>query len=246
MQLRFEPTALALLALGAALPALAAGLTVQAEAAPHARFAAPREPLVLTRTVWRTLHDGQQIVVRRSYLLAFEQDSDGFTVTGQQIASEVSAPAALDAIARLERGRTDVSAFPLRLDAAGMIRLGIAPNGSPARLDGENAARALIAGANLSPAELREGETFLAALAAKGGAVPWPLDLFNPREASRTDRREITLPDGSTGLLTVTLRADLSAPGGTPSRVSREVVSELGGTRRVSREEWTFAPRVGP
>jgi hypothetical protein len=246
MQLRFERTALALLALGVALPSLAVGLTVQAEAAPQSRFVAPRESLVLTRTVWRTLHDGQQIVVRRSYLLSFEQDSEGFTVTGQQLASEVSAPAALEAIARLERGRTDTAAFPLRLDAKGMIRPGDAPNGSPLRLDGENAARALIAGSTLSPADRREGETFLAALAAKGGAVPWPLDLFNPREASRTDRRELALPDGSIGTLTVRLSAETAVSGGVPAKVSREVVSELGGTRRVSREEWTFAPRVGP
>jgi hypothetical protein len=246
MQLRFERATLALLALGAAVPMLEIGLTAQVQAATQAQFAPPREPLVLTRTVWRTLHDGQQIVVRRSYLLAFAPEDGGFRVSGQQIASEVEAPPALAAVARLERDRSDTSAFPLRLDAAGMILLAGAPHDSPARLDGENAARALIAGSTLSPANRREGETFLAAIAAKGGAVPWPVDLFNPREQSRIDRREVALPDGSTGTITMSFSAESAMTGGIPAKVSREVVSELGGTRRVSREEWTFAARVGP
>jgi hypothetical protein len=246
MQLRIEPAALALLALGVALPAFSIVQSAQAEAAASARFAAPHEPVVLTRTVWRTLRDGQQIVVRRSYLLGFAVDGDGFMVTGQQLDTEVEAPPALAALARLEQGRVDTAAFPLRLDAAGMIRSGSAPTGGQARLDGASAARALIAGASLPPADQREGEAFIAAIAAQGGAVPWPLDLFNPRAANHTDRREIALPDGATGTLTVTLAAESQRFDGLPTKVSREVVSELGETRRVSREEWTFAPRTGP
>lgn len=246
MQRRIESAALALLALGAALPGLTVGLNQPAKAAARAQFAAPREPLVLTRTVWRNLHDGQQIMVRRSYFLAFTAEDGGFVVTGEQIASDVEAPPALDAIARLERSRIDRAAFPLRLDAEGLIRLGGAPSPSPGRSDGENAARALIAGHSLSLADQREGETFLADVVAKGGAVPWPLDLFSPREASWSNRRELTLPDGSTGTLTMTFTAESERIAGLPTKVSREVVSEFGGTRRVSREEWTFARRVGP
>ena len=245
MQPRIKSAVLAVLALGAALPALALGLTAQVEAAPSATFAAPREPLVLTRTVWRTLHDGQQIVTRRSFLQTFASDEDGFLVTGQQIAVEVEVPPALEPIARLERSRVETGAFPLHLDSAGMIRSS-SPAGSSARPDGEAAGRALLAGSSLAAADQREAETLLASLAIKGGAVPWPLDLFNPREPSRIDRREVTLPDGSSGLLTVTLSVEPSRIGGLPAKVSREILSDLGGTRRVSREEWTFAPRTGP
>jgi hypothetical protein len=246
MQRRIESTAIALLMLSAALPAVAVGMAAPAEALSPATFVAPREPLVLTRTVWRTLHDGQQIMVRRSYLLDFTRDAGGFVVTGQQLSSEVEAPAAIDAIARIERNRTDLTAFPLRLDASGMIRTGTAPAGSSAYLDGGSAARALMAGAKLSPIDQRAGEAFLADIAARGGVVPWPSDLFNPRAPSRTDQREVALPDGSMGKLTMTLSAEAAQAGGLPSKVSREVVSEVGGTRRVSREEWTFAPRTGP
>lgn len=245
MQRRIESTAIALFVLGAALPAIAAGMAAQAEALSPATFVAPREPLVLTRTVWRTLHDGQQIIVRRSYLLAFTRDAGGFVVTGRQLTSEVEAPTAIDAIARIERNRTDLMAFPLRLDILGMIRTGIQPAGASAYLEGSNAARALMAGAKLSPVDQRTGEAFLADIAARGGAVPWPTDLFNPRAPSRTDQREVTLPDGSMGKLTMTLSAELAQGGGLPSKVSREVVSEFNGTRRVSREEWAFASRGG-
>lgn len=224
----------------------AAGLPAQAEAESSVRFAPPREPLVITRTVWRTLHDGKQIVARRSYLVEFVPIEGGFTVAGSQIASTIEAPPALAAIARLEQARTDSEAFPLQLDPDGLIRLGLAPAGGAARLQGRDAARALIAGASLAPTDQREAEAFLVDVAAKGGAVPWPVDLFNPRENGRTERRTVALPDGETGTLTITLTAESRRADGLPRKVSREVVSELDGTRRVSREEWTFAARVGP
>lgn len=237
---------LTLLALGAAMSTLVDSQLVAApELAAPARFVPPANPLIVTRTVWRELGDGSQIVVRRSYLIAFTTSGEGFVVTGTQIGCEVQAPPAVAAIAKLERERIDTGAFPLRLSAEGMIRLGSAPAGGPLHQQGREAAGALLAGAALADKDQREGEAFLASVAGSG-AIPWPVDLFNPREAQRTDQRDVTLPDGTLGRLTIRFAADQRGANGLPGKFSREVASELGGTRRVSREEWSFAERSGP
>ncbi len=246
MQPGISRATLAVLALSAAFSPLAIALTAPAEASPAAAFIAPQRPLVLTRTLWRSLKDDQQIVVRRSYLIAFNPAEGGFVVTGTQLTSEVEAPPAVETIARLERSRVDSSSFPLRLDSAGMIRFAVLSSSGVPRLDGENAARALIAGASLPEAERKAADAYLARLAAQGGTVPWPQDLFNPSKPRSVVQRDVALPDGSIGTVTITLSADSQRVAGLPKRVSREVVSEHGGTRRVSREEWSLAELSGP
>lgn len=238
---------LSLLAVGAALPALAEAQQISpTETSAVIRFAPPDDPVVVTRTVWRNLRDGKQIVVHRSYLIEFSANGDGYLVSGRQIASDVEAPPALEPLARLERSRADSHAFPLYLDITGRIRLGPAPAGDATRLSGHDAARALIAGAHLSPADEREARTALASLTTQESAVPWPLDLFNPRQSSQTDRRTVALADGSIGTLTVTVQAETRRADGLPHKVTRDVISDLGSSRSVSREEWTFTTPIGP
>ncbi len=238
--------AFALLAMGVAIPALAAGDTgFDNAAAAKAPFHPPSTPLIITRTVWRNLHDGKQIVVRRSYLVSISPAGEGFLVQGRQIGSSVDAPPQLEPLARLERARVDNTTLPISLDAGGIMRLGPPPP-SPDLAEGGLTARRIIAQTGLNAKESSETEAFLTGLAAKGASVPWPVDLFNPREPQRRDRQILALPDGTTGTVTSIVTAGPRRADGLPAKVWREVVSELGGTVRISREEWTFSESTGP
>lgn len=232
-------------ALGAALVALAVPASIAAAPAAEAQspaFRAPRGPLVLTREVRRTLADGQQLVVRRRYLVNIEPAGGGFTVTGDLAGVEVEAPAAMADLAAVERQRPDLGLFPLQLDAAGLIV------GRPAPAENVDAARArtamtaYLARTDLTPAERSAAQTMAAKLQAQGQAAgnAWPADLFRPAPGKRSEDRELTLPDGRSGHVTVTVEASDSADG-LLAAMERRVVTRLDGTERLSLEKWTLA-----
>ena len=59
----------------------------------------------------------------------------------------------------------------------------------------------------------------------------------------------IRLPDGSDGSVLVLLDSEAAPALATMGRARRTVVTQVAGTRRVAREEWTLgpiAPRVKP
>ncbi len=91
--------------------------------APAVHFAPPSDPIMLTRTVWRSLYDGKEIVSRRRYAIQFVPHGDGFAVTGTLVESTIDAPPALAALAEMERRRADATLFPMRLDANGQMVL---------------------------------------------------------------------------------------------------------------------------
>jgi len=229
----------------ASLVALAVpGIGVRADPVDSSAFAPLGEPLLVTRTVVRTLHDGKEIVARRSYLVSFAPDGDAFTVNGRLVASEITAPPALQAIAELERARPDSGTFPIALDRSGLARAGSVPaSPSSANADAARAARALVAGADVAIADKREADAFIAEAAARGSAIPWPAELFSPAAADRHDRRSVALANDENGTVEVTHRITARLPNGAPAGFIREVVTEIGATRRVSREEWTILPR---
>lgn len=233
---------------GAALliPALPAGPAGAASAETAARFAPPTQPLVLTRTLWRGLRDGQEVVVRRRYAVQFVASPAGYLLTGQQIDATVDAPPTLAPIAAVERGRIDHATFPIRLDAAGRI-LASQP---PAAANGADnaaavaAARAVLRQSNLSATARRDAERQIDRLAASaragGGAGDWPHDLFSPLARDWSEHRTIALPGGGSGEVTVTVRFVRAAAASLPSAVERTVTTVLDGTTRISREVWTI------
>lgn len=95
---------------------------LRADTVDSSTFSPPGEPLLVTRTVIRTLHDGKEIVARRSYLVTIEKDGDAYSVIGKLVASEITAPPALHALAELERARPDTGTFPIQLDRSGQAR----------------------------------------------------------------------------------------------------------------------------
>lgn len=235
----------AVLLAGAAalLPIL--GASALADVAPQiqARFAPPSTPLVLTRTLYRDLADGKQVVVTRRYAIRFTAQGDGYRVDGTLIDATVDAPPFLSRLADLERQRPDSGVFPAMLDGRGMIRSGGAGKLDPrTRQQALDRAQTMIAGAPAPAGARRETSALLGQVAGSSGGSSWPVFLFNPGPAERVERRQMALPDGGQGEVEVRIRADGLQPGGLPQRLERVVVTRLAGTERTSREVWTIAP----
>jgi hypothetical protein len=127
--------------------AVQAGLLVAAVAligaggAPAAEFAPPVDkPMLLSRTLVRELGGGATIVATRRYRVVFHRTEAGWRIDGALVASEIDAPAALSALAAIERGRPDDGLFPILLDPAGRI-VPKAPSGGQGREAVERASR---------------------------------------------------------------------------------------------------------
>ena len=233
-----------LLAGVAALAPAVAGMT-QATATvqpAHAAFAPPTTPMIMTRTLVRTLADGKQVIVTRRFAIRFTPEGDGYRLDGQQIGAEVVAPAALAGLAEIERKRVDRGLFPARLDARGMIRAG-----EPVRDPGTHGAalaqgQQIIAAAAISPAAKRDRSMVLGQVASSTSGSAWPVFLFNPGSQERVERRKLALSGGGEGEVEVRIIVQGLMACGLPLAVERIVTTRLDGTSRVTREVWTFAP----
>ncbi len=209
-------------------------------------FVPPGQPMVLTRTLERALADGKRIVTRRSWELSFRRTADGYVVDGALLDSQVEAPPALAALAQIERTRSDGTLFPLLLDASGMIQPPApAANTVPVVAARESAAR-IITAASMAPAERGQAQSLLAAVAAAAlhTASSWPTDLFVPRQVHREDRREIATATGESGSIAVVTEMRVGAAGALLEHASRQVVTQVGGDRRTSEEQWALVPRA--
>ncbi len=196
-------------------------------------------PLLVTRTATRTLRDGKEIVTRRTYRVTFRRDGAGYVAEGVQTNSEIEAPPVLASLARIERDRPDNAIFPAQLDANGLIVEAATTEPGPELAAGIAAARKLVAPVRLSGPDRATANAVLDA-AAKGHPAPWPADLFSASAADQTMQRGIALPSGAPGLVTVTQRIPARRSDGTPARYVREVVTEIDGSSRPNREEWSI------
>ena len=209
------------------------------------RFAPPSEPMVLTRTLVRTLRDGKEIVVRRSYAVRFTANGDGYLLEGHQIEASVDAPAKLASLADIERSRIDEDMFPIRLDAAGQIAAPQHKPGlkSPAHDAAVRQSHRLVDQSKLSPALKQEAHQQVTQLgAASADGEDWPADLFSPLATDRTQRQRFALPDGGVDEVEVSIRIVGKADSGIPARVERTVTTVISGDSRISREVWTLGP----
>lgn len=232
-----------LLAGAAALLPLAA---VQASAdrlteSPAPRFSPTSAPLILTRTLYRSLADGKQVVVTRRFAIHITPVGNGFQVDGEQIDAAVDAPPALRGLADLERKRVETGLFPVRLDERGMVREGSPAPDPTARTAAARSARALI---QKAPTAAHDGErrAALGQVVAAYRDSPWPTFLFNPGSALRRETRKVALPDGSEGEVEVRVEVHGLMDCGLPQALERVITTRLGGTSRESREVWSIAP----
>lgn len=241
-------------ALHAALLLGTMSVAVPAPAQPPASvghvFAPPEgEPMVLTRILRRELIDGKAIVATRRYRVSFTRSVTGWTIDGALIASEIEAPPGLAALAAIERQRPDDALFPIRLDAAGVIQ----PRDGTATPDGPAWRAALdtaikLASARVIPANDGPALNLLVqqmqAVAGAATLSRWPTTLFLPEQGVSREERRFALSEGTEGLIVAELEC-LPAEGlETMGRAERRVVTEVAGTRRVTRELWSLE-RIG-
>lgn len=232
----------ALAALSIAAPAdIAHAATVAPRPDPDA-FLPPHGPLLLTRELRKALADGQEVILRRRYAIRFVQQADGYRVEGELVGADVQAPPELGQLADVERARGDEGLFPLLLDRRGMIvgQRGADDEASTARTLAE--AKAFLAKSELSETDRAAALAMVTRLQeqARAAGGNWPADLFRPVGGRREESRELPLPDGSAGRVTVSIMAS-DLPGGMLDRLQRRVITELNGTSRLSTETWTLA-----
>lgn len=201
-------------------------------------------PMLLTRTLRRELSDGKAIVATRRYRLSFIRSSDGWTIDGTLVASEIDAPPALAALATIERQRPDEGLFPMRLDERGLIkpRDRTAPPDNPSWRTAIDLATKRVS-TQIAPADDAARGLLAQQMQTVAGAATlslWPTTLFLPdTDASREERR-FALPEGGEGLI-VTESQRLPADGvDTMGQAERTVVTEVAGSRRVTREQWSL------
>lgn len=209
---------------------------------PQAQFAPPFEQLILSRTVIRELSDGKEIKVTRRYAVRFAQDESGFRLDGKLVDVSVDAPPLLGSLAEIERRRDDSGMFPVRIDSNGTILAG--QGGSPIEPGArdEMAARAtsVLAGTGMPKDNLQLGTRFISQTLQAPPRSPWPVDLLRTPPGEHRQSRTVALAGGAEGRIEVVTRVDALLPCGLPRSIERTVVTLLAGTKRVSREIWTF------
>jgi len=231
------------LAAGAALLPLALAAGAHPSSA-GAAFAPPGGPMLYTRRLERVFPDGARFIVARSFEVRFERWGEGFRVEGRQVGVEVEAPEALAAFAQLEREREERGLFPLLLDASGAIAEG---TGAPfaTRLDAAvRESLAQIEARAQDAAARAELVRFVQAFHQSAGRLvtELPPDLFAPPPQPRVESREVALPGGDSGEVTVTFTAARDPATGLMREALREVVTALQGDRRRTLETWHLAP----
>jgi hypothetical protein len=233
-------SAILLAGVAAMLPAAVLSEPV-ANAEAQQNFSAPDQPVILTRTLRRAMPDGKELVTRRSYSVRFTRENGGYLVEGELVSSEVDAPPALRAIAELERNRPEKNLFPIRLDSLGRMLPSAPRAAAPGSAQGQSLVRSGLESSRLSAEEKAQAAAFVQTLLDQGGAMTsWPADLFNPKPGSRKETRQIAIPGGGSGQVTVSTNAHLAENGRLLDRVDRVVVTELGETRRTVSESWTL------
>jgi hypothetical protein len=208
-------------------------------------IAPPAEPMTFTRRLERALPGGNKLVVARGFAIRFAAAAAGWTLTGEQVGVTVDAPARIAALAALERQRIETGLFPIALDRAGMIVGG--PVARPVEELEQAVAivRRQIEAAGFAADERKEFETFVSAVHDTGARMTseFPGDLFAPREGAVHAERELALPGGGAGTIEVSFTATTDPATGLMREARREIVTTIADDRRLTREDWTLAPR---
>lgn len=201
-------------------------------------FAPPQAQLLLTRILHRPLPGGKAIVTRRSYTVRIVRDGAGYRVDGTLVEARVDAPPALAALAEIERQRPDIGLFPILLDASGMIIGGGGPL-SEGSLDRAAAIAVEAIGSSGLPAiDMLQAQAFVRQLPGRAPRSQWPADIFHPVPGKRSESRQIALPGGNQGNVTIEIETQGPAQGGQLASLERVVTTDLAGDTRMTREQW--------
>jgi hypothetical protein len=216
-----------------------------ANAAEATKFVPPSGKLLLTRILQRSLHDGKEVVTRRTYEVQIVREGTGYRVDGKLIDVQVEAPPLLAALADIERRRVDVGMFPILLDAQGMIVGGdsVQDDGSLDRAATVTTGR--IANSGLPAVEMPQAQAFVKQLRARQPSSVWPPDVFNPGRQPPRETRAIPVPGGGAGQVVIEMSARTGMANGRISELERLVITDLNGDKRVTRETWLLARSDG-
>lgn len=229
----------------ALLPTMLGAQQAQPAAQNTRHFAPPQNSLVLSRTVWRSLPDGKNIMVRRRYEVRIAADGDGYLVNGALLDTVVEAPPPVAMLAELERKRPDAGPFPLRLDRHGQITgtNAVKADSAAQAETARTAAQILKQAPQAASLRNKSLEALNRALASANGGTGWPVDLFNPARNSHHELRRVPLPGGNQGEIDVLINVERPELGQLPQQFERTVITRLDGSERISREVWTIGPQ---
>ena len=206
------------------------------------RFAPRPGEYRFTRRIERELRGSDRLVVERTFAVALAEENGGFHLAGQQSTVAVEAPAALQALADIERRRQEVALFPLDLDRSGLIVSGPgdSSSASPAVREAVDAAMAKLA----RDGKLASGDHagFMQLVQSSFGAFlsRLPTDLFAPLRTEWVETREVAAGDGISGQVEIRFDASADPLTGLLQHASRNVLTRLHGTERQARESWSL------
>lgn len=225
-------------AMGALAAACAWGANPKAWAS-AATFVIPHRPFILRRELERGLAHGDSLLVIREWRGHFEHSERGTLVDGAQISCTVDAPAVLEPIAAIERERIAPGPFPAELDAEGRIVDDPAVTVGTGRTAAVRAALVVLERLGTSSTEMSEAREYLGQLAEASGTIisEIPPDLFFPVVGEASERRDLALPGGVKGEVSVQLTAR-AGPGGLLESLDRRISTRIGEDARNSRETW--------
>lgn len=230
------------LALAALVPFAALPGPIGAALAARRSVRVPVGSFRLERVLSRELGEEAAIVVTRRWQVAFAGGDRGMTVTGEQISAEVAAPAGLAPLAALERARSASEIFPLLLDETGLIVPNSRTPGAPQLVRALETGRILVQAMPLPPSELEGAREFMAQLASlsAGTVSRLPRDLFFPQAGQDETTRNLVLPGGEEGSITVTVSTHAAADSGLLVASERRIVTRLADSARGAGERWTL------
>lgn len=205
-------------------------------------FVPPGTPMLLTRTLRRTLHDGKEVLTRRSYEIRFVPDGAGYRIDGTLVDVTVEVPEDLAGLAALERARRDDGLFPMRVYTAGVFTSKNAIRISDEVRKATETTMAELGTSRLAALDMLQAQAFVDQIRKRPAQSEWPQDLFRPATSYHSERREIPLPGGVKGSVLIDMEARTSGRSGLLSSFTRTVTTDLGGDVRQTHEIWTLAP----
>ncbi|MBV1916970.1 MAG: hypothetical protein KUG65_02750 [Sphingomonadaceae bacterium] len=226
----------------AVLPIAAVNVAAEpVEAVQPAKFAPPSEPMILKRILRRPLPGGAEVMTLRSYEIQIRREGAGYLIDGKLIDVRTEVPGPFEALAAIERQRSDDGMFPMKLDDDGRFVPSPAKTAEASAQAAGQQADAMVSSLGLSASEARDARKFIGQVSAKPARTDWPKDLFSPTAGKRTDTHTIPLPGGKTGHVSVEIDASVQGDFGLLTSLKRHVTTKLGDSTRVTQETWTLS-----
>lgn len=226
----------------ALLPAAALGAPLAPLLANPRPVECPGGPFELERILTRGLADGAAIVVTRRWQIRFAPRKPGLTVDGRQIFVDVSAPPVLAPLAALERARSTAGMFPIALDEQGLI-VNVDASADDTPLQRAIAASLEMFRSRAGDEAANDATHFMTELARAGSAAvsATPRDLFFPASAPDSSTRQIDLPGGGSGSISVETAASVDPATGLLRSIRRSVRTRIADDERRASELWALS-----